>query len=243
MSATPSTRRSKYLILKQAQLESIPPLGDGVQVVEGWITIGHEVRSFQPCFQKKGRWLQGDSPALSRIMAAYDEVRINLKPYAPLFMVIAGKTVMPPAHGFGEEYEAAFMATQLILVRPGGHCSKNGFAADASVFNEEIDILMKNQQKITFDVTSLDHDGLYGAADGKRALSYEFCIPNRERFTSKVTRIDSTVQCMSESPGRIGCGSHEYLCIGSTNQINFRDVLRGLAELPYITRIDQSFFE
>lgn len=59
MSATPSVRSATYLILKQAQLESIPPLGDGVQVVEGWITIGHEVRSFQPCLQKKELWLQG----------------------------------------------------------------------------------------------------------------------------------------------------------------------------------------
>jgi len=48
---------------------------------------------------------------------------------------------------------------------------------------------------------------------------------------------------MSESPGRIRCGTHENLCIGSTHQENFMDVLRELAELPYVNRIDQSFFE
>lgn len=177
-------------------------------------------------------------------MAAYDdEARLNQKPYVPLFMVLVGEKAMPPADGFGEEYEAAFMATQLILVRPGGHCSRNSFASNVPAFNEEIDVLMKSQETITFDVTSLDDEGLYGPPNGKRALSYEFCVPGLKQYTSQVTQIDSTVQCMSESPGRIGCGSHDYLCIGDTHQTNFRDVLRGLAKLPYVTRIDQSFFE
>jgi len=63
------------------------------------------------------------------------------------------------------------------------------------------------------------------------------------RYKSKVKHINSTLQCMSGSPGRIGCGTYENLCIGSTHQKNFKDVLWGLAELPYITRIDQSFLE
>lgn len=63
------------------------------------------------------------------------------------------------------------------------------------------------------------------------------------QYKSKVKHIGSTFQCMSEAPGQIGCGTYENLCIGSTHKKNFRDVLRGLAELPYITRINQSFFE
>ena len=94
-----------------------------------------------------------------------------------------------------------------------------------------------------FDVTSLNDEGHYGAANGKRALSYEFCIPDMERNRSQVKRIDLILQCMSEAPRQIGCGTYENLCIGSTHKKNFRDVLRGLAELPYITRINQSFFE
>jgi hypothetical protein len=65
MTATPSVLISKYLILKDAQLESIAPLMEGEQVVEGWVTIGHEVRSFQPCLQKNELRLRGDSPALT----------------------------------------------------------------------------------------------------------------------------------------------------------------------------------
>jgi hypothetical protein len=94
-----------------------------------------------------------------------------------------------------------------------------------------------------FDVSSLDQDGVHGGPNGKRALSYEFCIPDMERDRSQVKCIDLTLQCMSESPGRIGCGTYENLCIGSTHKKNFRDMLWGLAELPYITRINQSFFE
>ena len=243
MTAIPSVRRSKYLILKRDQLEGIAPLGVGDRVVEGWVTIGHEVRLFKPCLQKKELWLQGDSPALSQIMVAYREGRPNPKLYLHLFMVLAGKTAMPPTYGFGAEYEAAFMATQLVRVMPGGNCSREVRESNSSGINEGMDFPIGSQKKITFDLTSLDDEGLYGTANGKRALSYEFCIPDRERYKSKVKHIDLTLQCMSESPGRIGCGTYENLCIGSTHQKNFRDVLRGLTELPYITRIDQSFFE
>ena len=243
MVATPSVHTSQYLIVKDAQLTGISPLEEGDKVVEGWVTIGHEVRSFKSCLQKKELWLQGDSPALNQIMVAYDEVRPHPKLYLPLFMVLAGKTVIPPTYGFGAEYEAAFMATQLVRIMPDGNCSRESRAPNSSWINGGMDFPIGSQKKITFDLTSLDDEGLYGAANGKRALSYEFCIPDRERYKSKVKHIDLTLQCMSESPGRIGCGTYENLCIGSTHQKNFRDVLRGLAELPYITRIDQSFFE
>jgi hypothetical protein len=243
MAATPSVHTSQYLILKDAQLAGIAPLEEGDKIVEGWVTIGHEVRSFKSCLQKKELWLQGDSPALSQIMVAYGEARPNPKLYLPLFMVLAGKTAIPPTHGFGAEYEAAFMATQLVRIMPGGNCSRESRASNSLGINEGMDFPIGSQKKITFDLTSLDDEGLYGTANGKRALSYEFCIPDMERYKSKVKHIDSTLQCMSESPGRIGCGTYENLCIGSTHQKKFREVLRGLAELPYITRIDQSFFE
>jgi hypothetical protein len=243
MTAPPSVLISKYLILKGAQLESVAPLMEGEQVVEGWVTIGHEVRSFQPCLQKKELWLRGDSPALTQIMVAYGEGLPNPKPYLPLFMMLAGKMALPPTYGFGAEYEAAFIATQLIRVRPVGNCGSKEVVSDSPMQREGVDVPIGSQQKITFDFTSLDDEGLYGPPNGKRALSYEFCIPDRKRHRSKVKRIDSTLQCMSESPGRIGCGTYGNLCVGSTHQENFMDVLRELAELPYVNRIDQSFFE
>jgi hypothetical protein len=98
-------------------------------------------------------------------------------------------------------------------------------------------------QKITFDLTRLDDDGLYGAADAKRTLAYEFCIPDTPQNRAEVKRIDPTVKFFAESPGRIGCGKCESLCIGSTYQRDFRRVLQRLAELTYVQRIDESFFE
>ncbi len=98
-------------------------------------------------------------------------------------------------------------------------------------------------QKITFDLTRLDDDGLYGAADAKRALAYEFCIPDTVQNRTEVKRLDPTVKFFSGSPGRIGCGEYENLCVGSTHQKDFRVVLQRLAELTYVHRIDESFFE
>lgn len=97
--------------------------------------------------------------------------------------------------------------------------------------------------KVTFDVSELDDDGLRGPPDGHRAVSYEFCIPDTPDHEAEVSGIDPTVECTSRSPGRIGCGEDEMLCIGSTHQESFRAVLRQLAALDYVERIDEAHFE
>lgn len=97
--------------------------------------------------------------------------------------------------------------------------------------------------KIAFDVSKLDEQGLYGPADGRQSISYEFCIPNDPQLIYEVQHIDPTIQ-IGNSPGRIGCQRGvEQLCIGHTNQPNWRKTLLQLADLPYIVRIEQSFFE
>ncbi len=90
MAAPPSLGKTKYLILRRGQLEEIKPLGQGEQVLEGWVTIGQEVRSFRPCSGKTDLWILGDSPALSEIITAYRKGAADRKRYAPLFMVLAG---------------------------------------------------------------------------------------------------------------------------------------------------------
>ena len=97
--------------------------------------------------------------------------------------------------------------------------------------------------KITFDMTVLRDDGLRGPPDGLRSLSYEFCIPNTDECKAEVAAIDSSVQFMPGSRGRIGCGEGQCLCIGDTHQPNHRQVLKRLAELEYVDRIDECFFE
>ena len=94
--------------------------------------------------------------------------------------------------------------------------------------------------KIHFDLFEFNDDGLYGPPDGLRAAMYEFCIPAGADLAVEVASIDPTVQIYASSPGRIGCGSDEYLCIGSTGQPGFREVLANLAQLEYVSRIQPS---
>jgi hypothetical protein len=75
------------------------------------------------------------------------------------------------------------------------------------------------------------------------AVAYEFCIPNTEACHREVRAIDSTVEFMAGSRGRIGCGKGTCLCIGSTHQPRYRSVLHALAQLPYIERITECHFE
>jgi len=234
MSTAPSVNRTTVIILKNNKLIKIGPLGEGDQIFEGWVTIGHEVRSFEPCFRKEALWLMGLSPALKEIIATYRRALRNKETYRSLFMVLTGELVGPPADGFGADYEAAFYATQLVRVAPEDNCTSEDFIFDSPT---------SFSQKITFDISKLDESGLYGPPDGKRALSYEFCIPDTEQHRTEVKRIDPTVKFFAQSPGRIGCGKHENLCIGSTHQKDFRMILQRLAELTYVQRIDQSFFE
>ncbi len=108
-----------------------------------------------------------------------------------------------------------------------------------------LDGLLKDkvQQKVEFDLTRLDADGLYGPADGKRSLSYEFCIPAHVNTARQVMSIDLTAIVYKESPGRLQCGKEQYLVVGDTYQANYLVILKKLVELQYVTRIQEAFFE
>ena len=98
-------------------------------------------------------------------------------------------------------------------------------------------------QKITFDLGQFNEAGLRGPSDGLVALDYEFCIPDTPEHKQQVRSIDPTVQFMCGSRGRIGCDATQCLCLGSTHQSNFRQVLLELAALDYIERIDWCVWE
>ena len=122
MTATPSVGKSKHLILENDVLKETPLLTMGEEVLDGWVTIGHEVRSFVPCSQARELWLPGNSPALNEIITAYRKTLPGSLPYTPLFMTLAGKTAKPVSEGFGADYEASFLTTQLVQVFPKGNC-------------------------------------------------------------------------------------------------------------------------
>jgi hypothetical protein len=98
-------------------------------------------------------------------------------------------------------------------------------------------------RKIEFDLGRLNADGLEGPPDGLRAISYEFCVPDRAEDLAEVQRIDRTVELMRGGRGRVGCGADQVLCIGSTHQPEWRSVLAKLAGLPSVERIAEAQFE
>ena len=98
-------------------------------------------------------------------------------------------------------------------------------------------------EKVELNLESLDPSGLRGPVGGKVAVSYEFAIPNTDECKAQVMAIDPTVQFMPGSQGRIQAGKTGCLCIGSTHQPSYRQVLRNLAELPYVQRIVECHFE
>ena len=101
------------------------------QVLEGWVTIGHEVRSFRPCANNTEHWLAGQSPALADITAAYRKTLAGAKPYTPLFMSLAGIVTEPPTDGFGADFSVAFKATRLEKVQPAGNCRDKFIVVDS----------------------------------------------------------------------------------------------------------------
>jgi hypothetical protein len=113
-----------------------------------------------------------------------------------------------------------------------------GCESDSSGFDPQ-----SLSSKVELDLSLLDNDGLRGPPHGKVAVAYEFAIPDRDRCRDEVAAIDPTVRFMAGSPGRVGAGEGRCLCIGSTHQENYREVLRRLAMLPYLDRIVECYFE
>ncbi len=97
--------------------------------------------------------------------------------------------------------------------------------------------------KLDFDLADLDANGLIGPADGKVAVSYELCVPKDQKLVDEVRSIDPSIAIHADSHGRIGCSSVEVLCVGSTRQRGAREVLEKLCGLPYVRRIERTWFE
>ncbi len=138
MVATPSVSKTKRLRIEDGRLEEIPPASEGDRLEQGWVTIGHEVRSFLPCRQTAQRWLLGDSPALPEIMAAYPEVLPDSPPYSPLFMVLAGVSAPRPEDSFANDYGGTFRAGQLVEADPLGRCRSELIVVESPAPGERI---------------------------------------------------------------------------------------------------------
>jgi hypothetical protein len=118
-----------------------------------------------------------------------------------------------------------------VILTLGAGCPRPAPAEDPAVWS-----------KVNFDVAKLDSTGLAGPPGGKVLLNYEFCIPAEERYWRQVSRIDSTAT-RGQGRGRIACTDRQWLVIGSTQQPRWRQVLYRLAELDYVKRIEEVFWE
>ncbi len=118
-------------------------------------------------------------------------------------------------------------------------CSRSDESADGSDREAPAGIA----SVITFDLESIDEEGLTGPPGGLRSVSYEFCIPADSARAAEVLAMDPSLEFYDTSPGRIGCSDTQTLCIGSTHQPEWRSILERLAALDYVTRIDQTHWE
>lgn len=103
--------------------------------------------------------------------------------------------------------------------------------------------LQPNATKIKFKLSHIRPDGLRGTPDGLVSVAYEFCVPANAQTYEEVKRIDPSVKIHTGSRGRIGYGKNQALCIGSTHQPRWHEVLKRLSSLPYIAEIQECFFE
>ena len=126
-----------------------------------------------------------------------------------------------------------FKPLLLIALLLMGGCS--------AITSHQAELNLKN--KIGFDLQSLDKDGLYGVSDGKRALSYEFCIPADVDVVRQVMDIDPSLIIYRQTKGRSGCTDKQYLAMGDTFQKDYRTTLQQLVNLKYVTRIVEVYFE
>ena len=131
MNAEPSVDTMIRLVFDDGELIPVKQDAAKEQVLEGWVTIGHEVRAFRPCTSKEEHWLMGISPALKNIKTAYQKSLPGVRPYTPLFMSLAGSITAPPADGFGADYSGAFLAARLEKVKPEGNCRDEFIVVDS----------------------------------------------------------------------------------------------------------------
>jgi hypothetical protein len=201
MATKPTHARTAYLTLEGEAMTLIGPLDPRERIVEGWVTIGHEVRSFEPCADPETYWLMGDSPAHGALFAAYGEAVDGAQPYTPLLMVLAGIRSEPPAAGFGADYAAGWRVTrvlrtvhrdgcrsdQIVLTRPArgavaiSPLEIRGRARGTWFFEGEFPVIL-------FD-------------DRARTVAHGFATAQGEWMTTDFVPFSATLRFQSPSPG------------------------------------------
>jgi len=130
MAAAPSLEQTRYFIMNDSELQEIPTTADEA-VFQGWLTIGHEVRSFLPCDETDELWLSGKSSALDTAISSYEKSMVGASAYTPVFAIFAGSKNAPPAEGFGSEYKGSLTVNRLVYLWPQGNCRSDFILLDS----------------------------------------------------------------------------------------------------------------
>jgi hypothetical protein len=198
--------------------------------MRGLLVFGHEARSLQPCGGDRAYWLDVSGVQSERLEVQYR--RLVTGSYDPVYAELDGEFVSQPDSGSAADYDGAIAVREILEVSRGG--------IEACRAGEP---MVAPDSKIRFDLDRINADGLQGPPDGLRALHYEYCIPDRPDAVESVAVIDPTLQIQRGSPGRVGCGPDQLLCLGHSHQSDPRSVLGRLAFLTFVGEIREAFFE
>ncbi len=130
MAAVPSQEQTRYFMMNESKLQEII-ISENAAVFQGWLTIGHEVRSFLPCNESESLWLTGKSTVLDAVISAYTKSMTGSSPYIPVFAIIAGSKTASPSEGFGSDYKKSLSVNRLVHLWPQGNCRSDFVLLDS----------------------------------------------------------------------------------------------------------------
>lgn len=123
------------------------------------------------------------------------------------------------------------------------HQSMTGYRIDADGIMP-VETGYENELKIKIDLSEFNDEGYRVRPDGeKSATHYEFCIPASDSILAEVKAMDPMAEVMKGSKGRSGCTDQEWLVISSTRKPGFKEIIKKQAELKYIRKITETFWE
>ena len=90
------------------------------------VTLGHEVRTLQPCGQERVFWIVAEQAVLDRLrqdMATLVE-GLDLPPYSPFFAVVTGREIEGRDSGFSADYDGRFQVlfVERLALLEDGEC-------------------------------------------------------------------------------------------------------------------------
>jgi hypothetical protein len=82
--------------------------------LKGYLTLGHEVRTFKPCGSNKTFWVTDKTGKLQEL---YSKLTVGKKPYTPIFTEIEVKDKGKAKEGFPAEYEGVYEVVNVLKAR------------------------------------------------------------------------------------------------------------------------------